>query len=189
VAKREATIWTVAVVWLATVGGGFWLWERYDTTPGRTGAPTVAAGEPLRDRWRLTAYMHPQCPCSRATLHELAELARGAPELFVRVVFVLPTGDFEDGEQGESWDMAVSIPNAVVTCELGKSAHVFGAETSGFVVLTDPDGGVVFRGGLTPARGRTGESAGRRAILAWLGSGNGALTAPVFGCPLFTPDD
>jgi hypothetical protein len=190
VVAREATVWSAAVIWLAIVTGGFWIWERYDTTPGSTGATTLAAAEPPRDRWRLTVFAHPHCPCTRSALRELNEITRAAPELSVRVLFVRPAGARGDWEQGNSWNTATGITGAEVSGDAdGAEAHQFGAETSGFAVLTDPSGQIVFCGGLTPGRGRTGESAGRRAVLAWVGSGSGASTAPVFGCPLFTPDE
>ncbi|HUR53184.1 MAG TPA: hypothetical protein VMZ71_03580 [Gemmataceae bacterium] len=71
----------------------------------------------------------------------------------------------------------------------GATARKFGAETSGHAVLTDPTGRVVFRGGLTQARGRTGASEGRNAVTVWVSGGVGATVTPVFGCPLFAPAD
>jgi hypothetical protein len=112
-----------------------------------------------------------------------------APDLSVRVVFVRPAGCPDGWERGGGWELAAGVPGAELACDTtGDEARRFGAETSGHAVLTDPAGAVVFRGGLTPARGRTGESPGRQAVLAWVNSGGGAETAPVFGCPLFTPD-
>lgn len=185
---REMAIWCVAVAWFGAIAIGFWVWERYDTTPGATGKPTVAAGE-ARDHWQLTFFAHPHCPCTRAGLGELAEITRSAPTLSVRVLFVRPPEARLGWEHGDSWDAATQLPGAKVTCdEGGGEARRLGAETSGFAVLANPDGHVVFRGGLTLARGRVGESAGRRAVLAWLNSGNGNPSAPVFGCPLFTHD-
>jgi hypothetical protein len=187
---REVTIWAVAVAWLSSIAAGFWCWERYDTTPSSAGTAIVEASEPLRNHWQLTVFAHPYCPCTRAALRELTEMTHAAPELSVRVLFVRPVGARGDWEHSDSWETAARIPGVEVTCDAnGAEARRFGAETSGFAVLTDSTGRVVFRGGLTQARGRTGESAGRRAVLAWVSSGSGATTAPVFGCPLFTPDD
>ncbi|MBN9122744.1 MAG: hypothetical protein J0I06_26975 [Planctomycetes bacterium] len=187
---REATIWAGTVVWLALALGGFWLWERHDATPGATGTPAAAADEPLGDRWRLTVFVHPRCPCGRASFEEAAELMRAAPELSVRVLFVCPPGAPDGWERGAGWDAATRLAGAEVARDAdGAQARRFGAETSGFAVLADPNGRVVFRGGLTPARGRTGEGRGRRAVLAWLSSGSGEGTAPVFGCSLFDPDE
>jgi hypothetical protein len=187
---RDATVRVVVVAWLSIIAVGVWLWERYDTTPGSRGASTSPNAEPTDERWRLTVFAHPRCPCTRATVRELAEIVRAAPRLSVRVLFVRPTGTRDDWEHGDAWCMATQIHGAEVACDAdGAEARRSGSETSGFAVLSDPTGRDVFRGGLTQARGRTGESSGRRAVLAWIESGTGAPTAPVYGCPLLTSDD
>lgn len=189
-AGRETAIWVTGFGWLALVTGGFWLWERYDGTPGTVGARAVAADVATTGRWRLTVFAHPRCPCTRATLREAAELATAATDVSVRVLFVRPAGGPDGWERGEAWELATRIPGAEVACDAtGAEARRFGAETSGQAVLTDPTGRAVFRGGLTQARGRTGASAGRRAVLAWVRGENAAPDAPVFGCPLFAPDE
>ena len=179
------------MLWLATVGCGFWLWERYDTTPGLSPGPASAPvpDEPSRRRWQLTLFGHPHCPCFRASLRELADVTRAVPEVSARVVFVCPPGTGDGWERGDAWDAAARLPAVEVRGDAGAEARRLGAATSGTAVLTDPTGRTVFRGGLTPARGRTGESAGPRAVLAWVSAGDGAPTAPVFGCPLFDSVD
>jgi hypothetical protein len=186
---RERTIWGTGVIWLTAVLGGFGLWERYDAAPGPVGSGASVDG-PEVTRWRVTVFAHPKCPCTRATLRELAELLSAAPHLMARVVFVCPEGSPEGWEHGASWEDATRLAGVeVVRDRTGAEARRFGAQTSGQAVLTDPTGRVVFRGGLTPGRGRVGESAGRRAVLAWVSSGSGARTAPVYGCALFTPEE
>ena len=186
---RETATWLIGCAWLSAVAGGFWAWERYDATPGPVGAGAVAVDEAV-GRWRLTVFAHPHCPCTRATLGEVGGIASAAPELSVRVLFVRPPGARADWESGESWGRAARVPGAAVARdEDGVQARRFGAETSGQAVLTDPAGRVVFRGGLTAARGRVGESAGRRAVLDWVGGRTGAAAAPVYGCPLFSSDE
>lgn len=183
----DLRIWIVASIWLCTIAAGFWLMERYDTTPGLVDANPVAPEEQPRDRWQLTFFAHPRCPCLRTTLHELDELARTAPALSVRILFVRPPGAGDGWERSDFWEKAAKISGAEVGCDVdGIEARRLGAATSGLAVLMDLNGHVVFRGGLTNARGRAGESTGRRAILTWLESGNGVPTTPVFGCPLFS---
>jgi hypothetical protein len=184
---RELAIWVIGFLWLAVVLSGFWFWERYDATPGTEG-PGVSVGSTSAGRWQLVVFAHPHCPCTRATLHELAELVGAVPQLSVRVVFVCPAGAPAGWERGAAWESAARVSGAEVGSDsTGAEAQRFGAETSGQAVLVDPSGRVRFRGGLTRARGRTGESAGRRAVLAWVSAGEGAPTAPVYGCPLLSP--
>jgi hypothetical protein len=183
---RELAIWVIGFGWLATVLSGFWFWERYDATPGteRPGATASAAS----NHWQLIVFAHPRCPCTRATLHELAELG-AVSQLSVRVVFVRPPGAPVGWERGDVWESAARIAGVEVRSDpTGAEAQRFGAETSGQAVLVDPGGHVRFRGGLTNGRGRTGASAGRLAVLAWVGGKEGPPTGPVYGCPLFSPD-
>jgi hypothetical protein len=186
--RRELALWVAAVVWLGGVAAGFAAWERYDATPGAAAAP--AAEAPGTGRWSVVMFAHPHCPCTRASLTELREvLARAPAGVEARVVFVRPKGLPDGWERGELWDAAAAIPGVRVECDPGGfEAGRAGAAVSGHVVVHDPDGRVAFRGGVTKARGRTGESAGRRAVLAALrGEADSDHEAPVFGCPLFTP--
>jgi len=169
----------LAGLWLGGVAGGFAAWEAYDATPGPQAA---GAAPPTGPAWALTFYAHPHCPCTRAGLAELAELARAAPELDVTVVLVRPAGAEPGWERSPAWD---AVPGARVRCDAdGAEAARVGAVTSGHAVLTDGAGRVAFRGGLTRARGRVGESPGRRAVLAILAGGEAPAEAPVYGCPL-----
>ncbi|AWM36499.1 RedB protein [Gemmata obscuriglobus] len=133
-------------------------------------------------------FVHPHCPCSRATLAELTQVTGAAPDLAVQMLFVVPYGVDSGWARGELWDQAARVPGARVALDLdGVQARLFGAETSGHATLTAPNGAVVFSGGLTPSRGRAGEGLARRAVLSWVRGGTGASTAPVFGCELLTP--
>ena len=177
----------LAAVWFAAVAAGFVVWERYDTTPGevRTAEPNAV---PPAGRWRLVMFAHPHCPCTRASLVELAELIEQTP-VEAEVVFVRPV-DCPDGwERTAAWAAAAAIPGVQARCDVGGvEARRAGAATSGHVVLTGPDGRVVFGGGITPGRGRRGDSTGRRMISDRLtGRAVGFGSAPVFGCPLFSP--
>ncbi len=170
------------MVWLAGVAAGFAAWDVYDATPG----PQAAADEPDAAAWTLTLYAHPHCPCTRASLGELAELARALPpDVSVRVAFVRPAGAPPGWERTASWDAAAAVPGVTVTCDVdGAEAARAGAATSGHAVLTDAAGRVAFRGGLTRGRGRVGESAARRTILGIVAGELLDGTAPVFGCSL-----
>jgi hypothetical protein len=56
------------------------------------------------------------------------------------------------------------------------------------VVLYDPEGRLVYRGGITGARGHSGANAGRAAVVAAIERSPNALDrGPVFGCPLERP--
>ena len=107
------------------------------------------------------------------------------------VVFVRPRGVAADWEQTSLWAAAAAIPGVRVRCdEEGKLAQRFGVQTSGHVLLYDPEGHLLFSGGITRSRGQQGDSAGRRALLARLsGETRSLTTTAVFGCPLFAPGE
>jgi hypothetical protein len=187
---RETAIWLLGFVWITVIGGGFWAWERYEATPGSAGQELASAEQPATGSWRLIIFAHPHCSCTWATFHEVAEIAAVEPRLCVRVLFVCPPGSPEGWVRSEGWEYAARIPGAEVGCDVnGTEARRFGATTSGHAVLTDPEGRIVFRGGLTRARGREGISAGRRAVLDWVAGRKAVETAPVFGCALFDSDE
>jgi hypothetical protein len=53
-------------------------------------------------------------------------------------------------------------------------------------VLYGTDGRLLFRGGITGARGHEGDSAGRDAVVALISGGvsSAAVSTPVFGCQI-----
>lgn len=186
---RGVWVWVFTTAWLVVTVAGFWRWERYDRIEGRVGEITAVPGEPTGS-CRLRVFLHPHCPCSRATLHELTAITRATPALSIHVLFVRPNGTPDDWERGELWDAANQIPGVEVASDPGgAAARRFGAVTSGHAVLTDPTGRVAFRGGLTAARGRTGGSIGRSAVTSWVSGNTGESAAPVFGCRLSASDE
>jgi hypothetical protein len=185
---QNAAWWTIGGAWLASILGGFWIWERYDTTAGPTQAITIE--QPILNRWQLTVFVHPHCPCARASIDELAALAHDEPDLRVQVVFVVPPGATEGWEQGTLWNAAARIASVHMTTDpTGAQARAFGALTSGHAALTNPAGQVVFAGGLTRSRGQGGASAGCRAIRDRMAGQAAIDSTPVYGCPLFDSAD
>lgn len=187
---REVVSAIVSLFWIVSVGCGFWVFDRYGSTPGAIGCATPDSSEGQCGSWQLTLFAHPHCPCVRASFAVLDELARSHPSLVVRVAFVRPPGASAGWERSETLGVASAIPGARVYCDAaGAEAKCAGAETSGFVILTDPTGRVAFRGGLTPRRGHGRAGPGRRAVCEWLTVGCGPASAPTFGCPLFDTTD
>jgi hypothetical protein len=182
--------------WLAAVLAGSALLWRYKSEPGARGdvpehwpadvAVHLAPGVPT-----LILFAHPQCPCSRASIGELATLvAKAEGRVDAHVLFDKPSSEPADWTDTDLWRSAAAIPGVSVAVDPdGATAHRFGAETSGWVVLYEPGGRLLFRGGITSARGHAGDSEGRRAVLALLGGEATPRTqAPVFGCSLAAPE-
>lgn len=138
----------------------------------------------------LLAFAHPRCACTRATLTELARLmAHTRGRLAAHLLFVVPRGLPAAWAQADLWRTAHSIPGLdVVTDTGGVEARRFGVKASGQMLLYDPDGHLLFAGGITPGRGHEGDNAGADAI-EQLAAQQPAerTTTPVFGCELDTP--
>jgi hypothetical protein len=189
----RAILFLVAIAWGLAVASGFGLLLDYANTPGSDGicAPEWPADTALvldESRPTLILALHPHCPCSRASVSELAEIMARAPDqASAQLLFCKPSRFPAGWEQTDLWDDAAAIPGLQLHCdEEGVEAKRFGALTSGQAILFNRHGRVLFRGGITSARGHAGDNAGREAILAILTTGSDLRTStPVFGCPLF----
>jgi len=181
-------------LWTTVVVGGFRSLIQYEVTSGAAGelpaewpaaAPVVFDGT----KSNLVMLAHPRCPCTRASLAELVKvMTQSGDAIKATVLFAIPRGD-SAWEQGKLWQTAKNIPGVQVSVDRdGVWAKRFGAETSGHVVLFDRHGRVVFRGGITGARGHEGDNPGEQAVinLAFARTGFPGST-PVFGCALSTP--
>jgi hypothetical protein len=169
--------------WLGAVGAGIHACYRYATRPGEAGV--TPARWPVASKLSRAAgttaimFVHPECPCSRASLHELAEAAIGAAP-GARVVVVFANRHSDDG-----WDLAGRIPGGVRVVDDGAEAARFGARTSGFTVVYGADGALAFAGGVTGSRGHVGDNTGRQAVAALLRAEPGPLREhAVFGCAI-----
>lgn len=146
-----------------------------------------------RTRYNLVLFAHPRCPCTRASLTELAWLKTQIRDrIAVRVVVYKPAQAPQEWAKGELLNEALSMPDVSVNIDAdGIEAKRFGAVTSGTVAVYSPSGRLVFRGGITGARGHEGDNPGRRAALAAaLGKTSATvLEAPVFGCMLASAEE
>ncbi len=182
-------------VWLAGTVGSFALLARYKGTPGAmqsAGAewPGESAIVRSRERATLVMFAHPMCPCTRASLAELRKLAGDARgRVDVHVVVMLPEGAPKEWEESGIVALARGVPGAIVSFDRGgREAKRFGAATSGDVSVYDAAGARRYHGGITPARGHEGVSAGLVAALAAVrGEASAAATGRVFGCELDSP--
>ncbi|QDT49538.1 hypothetical protein Pan258_35900 [Symmachiella dynata] len=186
----------LTVMWCVIIGIGLtWIWE-HEATPGEvtqspTQWPTDSRVERNSNHLTLIVFAHPRCPCTRASLNELALImSRCSGRIDTRVLFYRPAGFVAEWEQTDLWDSAQSIPGVNVAIdESGSEAKRFGATTSGYSLLYDRSGQLVFHGGITGSRGHCGDNPGRAAIesLALNGESDRNHTF-VFGCPLLGRD-
>lgn len=183
--------------WLLTIGTGLAILWAYAETPGRAATADArwpaAASVPLNTGTPvLVLFLHPHCPCSRATIGELARLLAAAPSPVTTYAFFYRPADAEAGwERTDLWDSAAAIPGVhVMSDERGAQARVFGAFVSGQALLYSATGSLLFSGGITGARGHEGDNPGRSAVTSMLtGERTGTIRTPVFGCYLHAEAD
>ena len=197
--KSVLAPWTV-ITWLALIAFGFLALFSYELSTGKHAQaapcfwPLTSRVKPDPDLFNLLLFAHPKCPCTGATLGELsAVMAQCEGKLAAHVLFLIPGGAVEGWERTSLWRAAQLIPGVRCTADCdGREAELFGAFTSGQALLYDPQCQLVFEGGITGARGHSGDNAGRAAVVSIV---NGRSTTesitnhPVFGCPIRETDE
>jgi hypothetical protein len=185
--------WVLAglLVWLASVGTGLGWLADYTNQAGASAmtAPASIAPQaaPSPHRFRLLMFAHPHCPCTAASLNELARLMSGvASDVDATVYFYRPASAADDWALGRLWSSAAAIPGVQVqTDPNGDMAARFGSTTSGEVLLYDASGHLRFHGGITSGRGHEGDNLGETTVTSMI---TGNLTnvdhCPVFGCTI-----
>lgn len=177
--------------WVVASGAGLLAVHSYEMTPG----PTVGADRiwPVGSRLRfdpgcanLVMLVHPRCPCTWASVEELAQLIdRRRVPLAIHVLFYQPRSVRGRWGPEDLQRRVTALPGVeVVRDPGGEEAARFRAETSGSVLLYDPHRRLLYSGGITAGRGRTGDNLGLEAVIAHLGGSEAQATSPVFGCSL-----
>lgn len=192
--KTRLRDWRVFVVtgWLCALAAAFGVFIDYSATAGPKGAPPNHwPTESLLTRGTgdtLLMFAHPKCPCTRASLRELAVLRSCSPGLEqIRVVFFQPSDAKGHWLETDIVRQAKELTGIeIVQDPEGTIAAHFGVETSGHVLLYDAADRLRFSGGITGLRNHEGWNAGSASVLA-IERGNAVSFAeqPVFGCPIF----
>ena len=136
----------------------------------------------------IVLFLHPHCPCSRATITQLDRLCTIAAhdKVAVHIVFVGTTADELTGLT----KAAESLPGVQTHFDSSRAlARRFSASVSGETFAFDGQHKLIFHGGLTSARGHAGDSYALTALADWLRDGvlpaaSSARRFPTFGCRL-----
>jgi hypothetical protein len=192
---RNCSVGALVLVagWFAVIATTLAVVANYSNTPGREG--TAPPDWPTQSRVTLDAhrptllmFAHPHCPCTRASLGELDSLLARCPgQLSVHVLFIRPAGAAKDWVQTDLWRRAAALPGVAVQRDDGcVEAQRFHTKTSGNVLLYNPQGRLLFQGGITLSRGHSGDNAGRSALIGLVRHEVARpIQTPVFGCSLF----
>jgi hypothetical protein len=177
-------LWAAVLLWISALNLNY----EFTPSPG-TAAPQQWPRESHLARGggpTLLVFLHPCCPCSRATLSELERVLQYLPASGRAYCLVSPIGVDKDFPHTSLVESARKMPRLeVVIDEQCAESSRFGAQVSGGVVLYDGAGELRFTGGVTPGRGHLGDNLGTPALVALLsGQRTTTTTTPVFGCPL-----
>lgn len=204
VPRTDLRVWLLCRPWhlplLLTVWAGFviggmavlWTYEHaagsVRPSPPQWPASTRIEASPTHPT--LIFFAHPRCPCTRASIEELAKIMTVCRnDVRAYAVFVQPPGS-STGKWAKTdlWQRASQIPGVTAIVDIdGVEAQLFQAATSGFAMLYDRRGQLLFRGGITSSRGHSGDNLGRSAIVQFLTHGTSPLdNTQVFGCALDT---
>jgi len=181
-------------VWVAASGWGTWRLAAYSLAPGEQGAapqhwPADSAISRNAAGFTVVIALHPECPCSEATVEELDSIiALSGGRLQAQLLFVDLPG-LPAAEASTLWQRASRIAGVRLTKDLGGAeARRFDTRSSGETRLYGPTGNLLFHGGITAARGHAGDNPGQAAIVAMISSNSQLVTpisTPVFGCALW----
>ena len=178
--------------WVLAVVAGSLLLTHYSNQPGKAAiAPmewpqesslSLSANKPT-----LLVLLHPQCSCSRATLAELERIvADVGPLVDARLIFFESLNMDSSWVEGDLWRIAQNIPGVTLVRDTDASLiRQFGAFTSGQALLYDTTGSLLFKGGITAARGHEGDNSGKKALIALIEERRSAINESfVFGCSI-----
>lgn len=165
---------------------------KYENSPGQVGNlppawPANSIVQLAKDQPTLVMVAHPQCPCTRASMGELAQvMAHAQGKVHAYVLFFTPRESGADWQNSDLRKSAAQIPGVTVLSDVdGAEAQRFGAETSGHTFLFDPSGRLLFNGGITASRGHAGDNAGESSLLSLIDNHASTFRQTfVFGCSL-----
>lgn len=178
-------------LWAVAILAGMMGLQLYASTQGESGSvPTLQQFSYLpidSERSNLLIFIHPQCPCTRASLRELERLiVQSENRLAVLSVVYTPSNPPEGWNDNSIRQQLQSIPGIRVVEDVdGELSRRFGAYTSGWTILYGRTGQPLYWGGITPQRGHEGDNPGSQAILRYLDDPHlPATQGPIFGCPI-----
>ena len=149
------------------------------------GAEGVHSSEPT---WQLLVFVHPKCPCTRATIHNLDLVSRRSDLRLeiIPVIFRPLHGDATWLETDNTRRLATLTRRSLVDDEDSQLARQFNVQVSGHCLLYDCAGRLRFSGGITASRGHEGRCRTLAALTKTLeGHSIDQTRWPVYGCQMY----
>lgn len=191
--RRRFTI-AILVVWIVAITSGVVLLADYSSVPGRKGVspraewPSESQLELSTENPTVLVFLHPRCPCSRATLRQLARLSADCKGMFeLQPVFYCPLAEGDGWAHTDLWTTATTLTTRTPFVDRGGTETArFGARTSGYCLLFSSLGKQRFSGGVTAGRGHEGSNLGYEALTNLLKNHDApAVELPVYGCAIY----
>lgn len=182
----------ILVVWIGLIALGAKILLNYDFKSGPQSSSIKHF--PKKSKLKLDPkletiliFVHPNCPCSSASLEELNRLITNSQgKLKTIIIFIKPDGSDDKWLDTALWNKAKSMKVETYIDQGNREAKIFQTKTSGEVFLFNPKGDLLFHGGITASRGHEGDNQGEESIDHYLKDERLTVTkSPVFGCQLF----
>src|ERR1051325_8825510 len=115
----------LAIVWLAVCSAGLWALWGYQYTPGQPALrfPRRLFGnviKPSAGAGTLLLFVHPRCPCTRASIDSLALImTQSRGKIAAYALFFKPVSFAEKWERSDLWEEAAAIPGVTVLKDEG----------------------------------------------------------------------
>ena len=105
-------------------------------------------------------FLHPECPCSDASIYELQQIQKLNKEMNYKVVISYPKNTFEKWSNSNRAKRQLNRDSIFELLDDKENvlAKAFGAYTSGFTLIFNTPEDLVFAGGITPSRGHLGRT-------------------------------
>ena len=189
---------SLVFIWCTSIAIGFAFLFAHDSKPGlQFASPSLWPSDVEFDRpmdvSTLLIFVHPQCPCTFASLAELERVVgQSGSSLETIVILNAPAEKLEEWMQTAVANRAKGISGAKIVVDGdGKLSAKFRVTVSGQCLLYSPNGQLLFQGGLTASRGHEGESLGQSILIHMIAhpepdalSNQQVREVPVYGCEL-----
>lgn len=190
--QSAANIGVLGIIWLMLISVGFFTLMKYEYTPGAPAQasfrwPKDSNMQLMKPASTLVMFVHPHCPCTRASIVELSRImTRHKDKLSAYVVVLSPKVLPAGWEKTDIWCSAEGISGVTVLKDTdGQESRIFGSRTSGQTMVYNAQGELIHSGGITAARGQIGDNSAAQVLVASVERQPATpARTMVFGCSL-----
>jgi hypothetical protein len=189
--RTHLAIAVAALAWIFGVAAGVGKIHEFESTPGPSASapdrwPAESRVQQLPGKDTLVILIHTECSCTGASLAELEQIMRRSSDRVAAwVLFTSPVDQNDEKARVRLKSLERTPGIHVMKDSNGAESKLFGALTSGDVVLYSAQGRLLFAGGITGSRGHEGDNIGSQLLLQALAQEpQASFTHPVFGCSL-----